>query len=106
MAWILLGFAITFSITANALLKQSDGFANVGIGVASFALFGISIYIYGIAVKTLPLAIAYTVWSGIGILVITFIGIFWFKEPINALGMVFIAMILVGCIGLNMITKV
>ncbi len=106
MAWVLLGFAIAFSITANALLKQSDGFANVWAGVVSFLFFGISIYIYGIAIKTLPLAIAYTVWSGIGILVLTFIGIFWFKESVSLLGMVFIAMILIGCVGLNMITKV
>ena len=66
-AWLILMSGVLISVVANAMLKQSDGFSNVFLGVCSFILFGIGIYLYGQAVKTLPIGVAYTVWSGIGV---------------------------------------
>lgn len=104
-AWIMLVAGTLISVCANALLKQSDGFKHIPMGVLSFILFGIGIYLYGQAVKTLPIGIAYAVWCGIGILVVNIIGLLWFKESISPLSVIFMLMILTGCIGLNLITK-
>lgn len=105
MAWMVLLAGVAISVVANALLKYSNGVEKVVPGVASFILFAIAIYLYGYAVKTLPIGVAYAVWSGVGILIVTFIGIIWFKESISYLGIFFMLMILTGCIGLNLITK-
>jgi len=104
-AWVILLTGTLISVFANAMLKQSDGFNNVLLGCCSFLLFGIGIYMYGQAVKTLPIGIAYAVWSGIGVLIVTLIGLIWFKESISPLGILFMVMIITGCIGLNLITK-
>jgi small multidrug resistance pump len=93
------------AVCANAMLKQSDGFSNIILGCLSFLLFGIGIFMYGQAVKTLPIGIAYTVWSGVSVLIVTIIGLLWFKETISPLGILFMVMIITGCIGLNIITK-
>lgn len=105
MAWLYLYLGVGLSILGNALVKQSNGFTDVKLGVASFILFGVGIYLYSLAVKSIPIGTAYAVWSGIGVLSIAIIGIVWFKEPIGTLNAVFIAMILAGCIGLNLMTK-
>lgn len=104
-AWIMLVTGTLISVCANAILKQSDGFKNIPLGVLSFVLFGIGIYLYGQAVKTLPIGIAYSVWCGIGILIVNAIGLVWFKESISPLGILFMLMIITGCVGLNLITK-
>lgn len=102
-AWLMLMTGVSISVVANAMLKQSDGFSNMALGVASFVLFGISIYLYGQAVRTIPIGIAYTVWSGVGVLVVTLIGFFWFKEALSPLAIVFLLMIVTGCVGLRLI---
>lgn len=104
-AWVTLLTGTLISVFANAMLKQSDGFSNVLLGCGSFILFGIGIFLYGQAVKTLPIGIAYAVWSGVGVLIVTAIGLIWFKETISPLGILFMVMIITGCIGLNLITK-
>ena len=104
-AWLILLTGTLISVLANTMLKQSDGFNNVLLGCCSFVLFGIGIFMYGQAVKTLPIGIAYAVWTGIGGPIIALIGFIWFKESISPLGIFFIAMIITGCIGLNLITK-
>ena len=105
MAWIILLSGTLISVMANALLKQSDGFAHIWLGLTSFVLFGVGIYLYGIAVKTLPIGVAYAVWSGVGVIVVTAIGILWFKEHVNYLTVLFMVMIITGCIGLNLVTR-
>ena len=105
MAWILLTSGALIGVFANSLLKRSDGFSHIGLGLAAFALFAVAIYFFSVSIKTLPMGVAYAVWSGIGILSITLVGMIWFKEPVSLHSAMFMAMILIGCIGLNYITR-
>lgn len=105
MAWIILTSGALIGVFANTLLKRSDGFTHLGLGFSAFALFSVAIYCFSISIKTLPMGVAYAVWSGIGVITITLVGLIWFKESISHLGILFIFMILIGCVGLNMITR-
>ncbi len=106
MAWIYLGIGILVSAVGNALMKQSNGFENLLTGLASLGFFAVGMVLYGFAVKTLPISIAYIAWTGISILLITAIGIIYFKEVITPIAAIFICMIVTGVIGLYFVTKV
>lgn len=104
-AWIYLGIAIAFEIAGTTLLKASDGFARVGLGMASMACYWVCFGFLAVAMKSIPVGIAYAIWSGVGIIAITVIGWLVFKQGLNAVQIGFIALICVGAIGLNLTTS-
>lgn len=101
MAWIYLVGAGLLEVFWAVCLKLSHGFT-VGkftaltiIGmIASFALLSQ-------ATKTLPIGTAYAIWTGIGAVGAVIVGILMFKEPFTMLRMLFVALILIGIIGLK-----
>jgi quaternary ammonium compound-resistance protein SugE len=60
-----------------------------------------SFYLLSQATKTLPLGTAYAIWTGIGALGAVIVGIFFFKEPLSALRLLFALLLLAGIIGLK-----
>lgn len=101
-AWIYLGIAITFEVTGTALLKLSDGFEKWHWGVLSLLAYSACFWALAPAMKVLPVGIVYAIWSGVGIVAVSIIGIFAFDDTLSALQYVFIAMILMGAVGLNL----
>jgi small multidrug resistance pump len=103
-AWILLSIAIAFEIAGTSLLKASDGFTRWGLGVASMACYWVCFGFLAAAIKTIPVGVAYAIWSGVGIVAIALIGWVWFRQELNLAQSGFIVLILVGAIGLNLTT--
>ena len=101
-AWIFLGLAIVFEVTGTFFLKLSSGFEKWQWGLASLATYSLSFWMLAPAVKVIPVGIAYAIWSGAGIVAISLIVLFAFGERLSALQFGFIAMILIGAVGLNL----
>ncbi|MGL6344881.1 MAG: DMT family transporter [Waterburya sp.] len=105
MNWLFLFLAIISEILATTCLKMTNGsFKSVyliGVTVGYSLAFGF----LSIAIKTIEISVAYAVWSGFGIIGISIIGIFLFKESISLSKIIFIGAILVGVIGLNLLEK-
>ena len=81
--WILLGVSITLEVIATSLLKLSDGFAKPVYAVCSLVLFGILFYLLAIVFRHIPMGIAYAIWSGAGIVLVSAIAYFlWDKSSI------------------------
>lgn len=102
--WILLGFAIVLEVAGTFMLKLSDGFENWRWGIASIACYSACFWMLAPAMKVLPVGVVYAIWSGVGIVAISVIGIFAFDERLSALQFGFIGMILIGAVGLNLTT--
>jgi len=100
--WIYLAAAIALEVTGTFLLKLSDGFEKVQWGVLSIACYSACFWVLAPAMKVLPVGIVYAIWSGVGIVAASLIGLFAFDERLGALQFVFIAMILIGAVGLQM----
>jgi multidrug transporter EmrE-like cation transporter len=105
-AWICLAIAIAFEIAGTSLLKASNGFARTGLGIASMGCYWVCFGFLAVAMKNIPVGVAYAIWSGVGIIAITVIGWLVFKQGLNAVQIGFIALICVGAIGLNLTTSV
>ncbi|AQR94706.1 DMT family transporter [Clostridium saccharoperbutylacetonicum] len=102
MSWIYLILAITFEILGTTLMKLSDGFSNVKYAIAMLILYVLSLSMLTLALKKLEIGIAYAIWSGVGIVLLSIIGVIFFKESINLPKIIFVSFILIGTIGLNL----
>ena len=102
MAWIYLMAAIVFEIGGTSALKMSHGFTNLTPSLLIFPAYAISFVFLTLAVKVIPISVAYAVWSGVGTALIAAIGILWFREPATATKLVFLGIIIVGVVGLQL----
>ena len=73
--------------------------------VLIFVFYAISFSLFTLALKKIDVSIAYAIWAGLGTALITVIGIFWFKEPVNALKIISLIIVVAGVIGLNLSDK-
>lgn len=104
-AYLILFAAIVFEIMATSLVKLSNGFTNLLPTSVLLVFYGISFYLLSLSVKTIPLGIAYAIWSGVGIVVISLVGIFAFKQHLDFPAMLGIALIMIGCVIINIFSK-
>jgi len=104
MAWILLILAGLFEIGWAVGLKYTEGFTRPLPTTLTVIAMVISIFLLGLAVRTLPLGTAYAIWTGIGTVGTVILGIVLFAEPATAVRLGCIAMIVSGIVGLKLAT--
>lgn len=102
MAWIYLFGAIGFEIIATSLMKHSNGFTKVLPTIGTFVGYIVCFTLLSFALKKIDLGVAYAIWSAVGIIVLTTIGVFFFKEEINFYKVISLCFIIVGVIDLNL----
>src|SRR5687767_5316859 len=105
MPWFLLFLAGLCEIAWAVGLKKY-GFSATRGGAVTIVLMLLSFILLQQAMKSLPLGTSYAVWTGIGALGTAIIGIVWFHEPRDWMRLTFIALILVGIVGLKWATPV
>ena len=105
MPWILLSVAILFEVAGTTSMKLSRGFAEIwpSIGVFVFYLGAAAAII--LALRRLELSIAYAIWSGAGTALTVMIGITFFREPLTAIKLASIALVVIGVAGLSLASK-
>jgi small multidrug resistance pump len=84
MGWVFLAAAIGFEIAGTVNLKLADGLTRLWPSLAVGPLYLLSFACLSLALKTVPLAVAYAIWSAVGIAAIAAIGMTWFAEPVSA----------------------
>ncbi|MEM8936575.1 MAG: multidrug efflux SMR transporter [Pseudomonadota bacterium] len=104
-AWLLLALAIALEVGGTFFLKLSNGFEKWQWGVASITCYAASFWALAPAMKVLPVGVVYAIWAGAGIVAASLIGLLVFGDRIGLTQLVFIAMILVGAIGLRLTTS-
>lgn len=102
---IYLLLAILFETSATTLLKISEGFTKLLPTVASIILYIFSFYCLSICLKDIPIGIAYAIWSALGIVLLTLIGIFAFKQTPDWPAIIGLLLIIIGVGILNIFSK-
>ena len=103
MAWALLIAASVLEIVWAIALKQADGFTRLWPSVVGLTAAWASFLLLTAALKSLPVGTAYGVWVGIGMLGVALAGIFALGEPASPLRIVFLALIVLGVVGLKFV---
>ncbi len=99
--WLYLGFAIFCEVLGTSALNLSDGFNKPVPTALSLFAFAISFFLLSLALKTIPVGVAYAIWSGTGIALISAIGYFIFKQSLDGPALLGIGLILAGVIIIN-----
>ena len=104
MGWVYLIVAGLFEISWALGLKYSQGFTKFLPSTFTLATMSLSIIFLSKAIRTVPLASAYAIWTGIGVVGVSIFGALYLAESINFKRAVCISFILVGIIGLRVFT--
>ncbi|HPG34582.1 MAG: quaternary ammonium compound efflux SMR transporter SugE [Lentimicrobiaceae bacterium] len=105
MPWLILIIAGLFETVWAVSMKYSEGLTRLWPSLITAAAMIISLWLLAIALKSLPLGTAYTIWTGIGALGTVIYGILIFGESKDLLKILFVMMILGGIIGLKVVSK-
>lgn len=102
MGWILLLIGILTEVAGSTCMKLSQGFTNLYFSVFVFVFYGISFSVFIFALKHFDLSFAYAIWAGIGIMLVSALGMIFFNETVNWLKIVSIFIIVIGVVTLNL----
>jgi quaternary ammonium compound-resistance protein SugE len=94
--WVLLVIAGLFEIAWAIGLKYSDGFTRLWPSVFTLVTTIASFWLLAVAMKQLPVGTAYAVWVGIGAVGAAILGVILFSEPVNALRLAGIGLVVAG----------
>ncbi|KAF0821042.1 MULTISPECIES: DMT family transporter [unclassified Cytobacillus] len=100
-AYLLLGLAIVTEVFGSSMLKASDGFRKVLPSLGVIIGYAAAFYALSLALKTLPLGVAYAIWAGLGTVLTSLVGIFIYKEKVNRKKFLGLVLIVGGVILLN-----
>ncbi|APC42123.1 DMT family transporter [Clostridium estertheticum] len=104
MEWIYLVVAGFFEVAWAIELKYSLGFTKTLPSLLTIIGMITSFYFLSLSLKSLPLGTAYAVWTGIGTVGTVVLGVILFKEPIDIMRVICVVLIVIGIIGLKLIT--
>jgi quaternary ammonium compound-resistance protein SugE len=104
MKWVYLMIAGVCEVGWALGLKYTDGFTKLMPSILTIAGMIESFYFLSLTLKELPLGTAYAIWTGIGTVGTVFLGILLFKEPIDIVRLICIGFIVVGIIGLKIVS--
>lgn len=102
MSFLLLALAILSEVTGTTSLKLSQGFTKLIPSIAVVIFYGLSFVLLSLTLKRMQVGVVYAIWSAVGTALIATIGVIWFKEPVTAIKIGSIALIILGVIGLNL----
>jgi Membrane transporters of cations and cationic drugs len=105
MHWFLLLIAIGAEVFATSALKAADGFTCLLPSAAVVVGYSVSFYCLSLALRTIPIGIAYALWSGVGVVCIAVIGWFAYDQKLDIPAMAGLALILAGVLVINLLSK-
>ena len=105
MRWIYLLIAGALEITWAVAMKMSNGFSVLMPSIIAGVGYIASAVCLAIALKLLPLGTAYAMWTGMGIVGTTLLGVFLFHEKLSVPQVICVILIVVGIAGLKILAK-
>ncbi len=103
--FVILFFAILSEVIATSSLKYSEGFTKPIPSVVVAVGYGLSFYLLSIALKTMPIGVAYAIWSGVGLVLTVIAGIILWRETLDWAKVTGIVLILAGIVLINVFSK-
>jgi small multidrug resistance pump len=104
-AYIFLLVAIVSEVTASTALRATEGFTKLWPSVITVAAYVISFYALAQTLIHIKLGIAYSIWSGIGIILVTLLGFFIYKQKLDWPAIAGIILIIIGVIVIQLFSE-
>jgi small multidrug resistance pump len=101
MGWLFLASAIILEVLGTIAAKQANGFTNLAASILMMLCYGLAFSGLTFAMKSIEMSIAYPVWTGFAILVVSVLGIVYFHESMNISKGFSIFFLVIGLVGLT-----
>ncbi|MFV3130417.1 DMT family transporter [Niveispirillum sp. KHB5.9] len=103
--FLYLAVAILAEVAATLSLKASDNFTRPLASTITVVGYGVAFYCLSLALRTIPTGIAYAIWSGVGIVLVSAISWIWFKQTLDLAAIAGLALIVAGVLVINLFSK-
>lgn len=97
--------AIALEVVGTTLLQQSQQFTRILPTLGMALCYGAAFYLLSITLRVLPVGIAYAIWSGLGIVLISAVGLIVFRQSLDMAAMIGLGFIIAGVIIVNVFSK-
>ena len=104
--YLLLFVAIVAEVVATSALKASENFTRLTPSLLVVAGYGVAFTCLSMTLKTLPLGVAYAIWSGIGTALVAVLGWLVYRQQLDLPAIAGISLIIAGTLVLNLFSKV
>lgn len=105
MSYLYLAIAIIAEVAATTALKTSDGFTKLLPGVIVVVGYAAAFYFLSLVLKNMPVGVAYAIWSGAGIVLISIVGVALFGQKLDAPALIGMALIISGIMVMNVFSS-
>jgi small multidrug resistance pump len=105
MSYLFLTIAIIAEVIATSALKASQGFSVLMPSITTILGYAVALFFLSLTLKTIPVGIAYAIWSGAGIVLISTIGWIFFKQHLDLAAIIGLGLMLAGIIVINIFSN-
>ncbi len=103
--WLILGIAIVSEVIATSALKAAEGFTRPLPSAIVVVGYGIAFYCLSVVLRTLPVGVAYAIWSGVGVALIALVGWLLYDQALDLPAVLGLTLIVAGVVVLNVFSK-
>ena len=104
-AWLTLGIAIVAEVIGTSALKASEGFTRWLPSLVVVVGYAVAFYCLSLVLRHIPVGVAYAVWSGLGIVLITLVAFVLYGQKIDTAGLIGMGLIVAGVLVLNLFSS-
>lgn len=103
--WLLLALAIVSEVVGTSFLKPSDGFTRLGPSLVVVGSYVSAFYFLSLALRVVPVGVAYAIWSGAGVALIALIGWLFLGQSLDRPALIGMSLIVLGVVVLNVFSE-
>jgi len=103
--WVFLSIAIVAEVIGTSFLKSTEGFTRLAPTLIVIVSYSAAFYFLALALKTIPVGIAYAIWAGVGTALIVLVGIVALGQRIDAAALIGVALIVSGVVVINLFSN-
>jgi len=105
MKWVYLLLAIVSEVVATSALKSSESFSRLWPSVLTVVGYGVAFYLLSLTLREMPVGIAYAIWSGVGIVLVSLAAVVLFGQKLDLPALIGMGLIVAGVIVINVCSK-
>ena len=105
MPYVFLAIAIVAEVIGTSALKASEGFSKTVPSIVTVVAYGAAFYCLSVTLKTVPVGVAYAIWSGVGVALIAIVGWLVFDQKLDAAAIIGMGLIVAGVVVMQVFSK-
>lgn len=105
MPYVFLAIAIVAEVIGTSALKASESFSKTIPSIVTVVAYGAAFYCLSITLKTVPVGVAYAIWSGVGVALIAIVGWIMFGQKLDAAAIIGMGLIVIGVVVMQVFSK-